>query len=304
MIMNLTSSGAQPRVVVDGLAFTECPRWHAGRLWFSDILAGEVCVVDSDGGNLERVASLPAVTGVAGAWPTGLGWDAEDRLYVISMKDCRILRETRGGSRQFALLADLSSIFSHHCNDMVVDSVGRAYVGGYSFDVVKGDKPEPSQIVLVEPDGSFRVAADGLMMPNGIVLLGNGETLIVAESRGDCLTAFDVDRRDGSLSNKRLWAKLASSPDGICGDAQGCIWSSSPATCEFVRVREGGAVLERISTGDRRAIACMLGGADRRTLFMCTNRPTPGATTPEAVAAARRSLIEAAEVTVPGGGLP
>jgi sugar lactone lactonase YvrE len=300
-----TSAGTRTRVLAEGLAFTECPRWHAGRLWFSDILAGNVCVMDASGGNLETVVSLPAVTGVGDAWPTGLGWDAEDRLLVISMKDCRILRETTARSRQFVLLADLSSIFSHHCNDMVVDGAGRAYVGGYSFDVVKGEEPKPSELVLINPDGTFQVAADGLMMPNGMVLLGAGETLVVAESRANRLTAFDVDRRDGSLSNKRVWAELAGGPDGICADAEGCVWTSSPSTNEFLRVKEGGEVIDRVSTGENRAIACMLGGAERRTLFMCTNRPAPPeATTSEAVAAARCSLIEAAEVATPGGGLP
>jgi sugar lactone lactonase YvrE len=294
----------EPRVVAQGLAFTECPRWHNGRLWFSDVLAGEVFVADADGGNLTRYASLPALTGDADAWATGLGWDAEDRLIVISMKACRLYRETLPGSGAFALHADLSHQFEHHCNDMVVDTQGRAYVGGYSFDIVKGDKPTPSEVVLVGLDGAVRPVAEGLMVPNGIVLIDGGRTLVVAESQGNRLTAFDVDPADGGLANRRTWAGLDNGPDGICADADGYIWTSSPATNEFLRIREGGEVLDRVSTGDRRAIACMLGGPDRRTLYMCTNRPAPGATTAQEVKAARVSLIEAVDVEVPGAGLP
>jgi sugar lactone lactonase YvrE len=292
----------QPRLIASGLAFTECPRWHQGRLFFSDVLAGEVLAVDADGANLTRVASLAQLSAGAGAWATGLGWDDRDRLLVISMKACQLFRETQAGSREFALLADLSRLFSHHCNDMVVDAKGRAYVGGYSFDMLKGEKPTPSDLALVEVDGSVRSVASGLLVPNGIVLMNDGAVLVVAESSGACLTAFDVDSRDGSLSNKRQWAALASSPDGICGDAEGCIWVS--ATREFLRIRQGGEVVDRVSTGDRLSIACMLGGVDRRTLYMCTNRPSPPGTTAQEVAVARRSLIEAVEVEVAGAGLP
>jgi sugar lactone lactonase YvrE len=299
---NVTQRGT--RLIAEGLSFTECPRWHGGRLWFSDVLAGEVFVADADGGNLQRYASLAAITGSADAWVTGLGWDHEGRLLVISMKACQVFRETRAGRGEFRIHADLSHIFSHHCNDMVVDARGRAYVGGYSFNIIKGDKPTPSEVVLVDVDGSVRAVADGLMVPNGIVLIDEGKTLIVAESQGLCLTAFDVDRADGSLSNQRKWAGLANGPDGMCADVEGCIWVSSPPTREFLRVREGGEVLDRISTGDHQAIACMLGGSDRRTLYMCTNRPSPAGSTTQDVKEARRSLIEAAEVQVPGGGLP
>jgi sugar lactone lactonase YvrE len=293
------------RVVAEGLAFTECPRWHADRLWFSDILAGEVLAVDGKGGKPERIVALPEITGDSEAWPTGLGWDTENRLMVVSMKDCKLLRETKAGSRKFAVLADLSSIYSHHCNDMVVDSMGRAYVGGYSFDVVKGESPKPSALALVMPDGTVKVVSDEtLMMPNAMALLDEGRTLVVAESRGARLTAFDVNPRDGLLSKKRVWATLANGPDGICADAERCIWVSSPPTHEFLRVREGGEIVDRISTGDRRAIACMLGGTDRRTLFMCTNKPSPPGAGAKDLISARRSLIEAAPVTVPGAGLP
>jgi sugar lactone lactonase YvrE len=298
--MSLTNASNQPKVLVDGLAFTECPRWHEDRLWFSDIRGGKVMVIDLDGSNLDVVADLSTLSGVPDAWPTGLGWDSEGRLLIVSMKDCRLFRETRSGSRDFEVFADLSSVYSNHCNDMVVDSAGRAYVGGYSFDVIKGEQPSPSEVVLVDLDGAVEVVADGIMMPNGMVLLGDGDTLVVAESRGACLTAFDVDRGDGSLSNKRLFASLASSPDGICGDAEGSVWVASPSTSEFLRIRDGGEVVDRVSCEGRRAMACMLGGADRRTLFMCTNRPAPQGAPPADSAA----MIEFVRVTVPGAGLP
>ncbi len=291
------------RVVAQGLAFTECPRWHKDRLWFADILAGEVNTFDPKDGKVERVLSLAAITNVANAWPTGLGWDAESRLIVVSMKDCKLLRETKAESRKFDLLADLSSIYSHHVNDMVVDSAGRAYVGGYSFDVVKGEPPTPSPVVLVTPDGKFKAVGEDLMMPNGMVLLNDGKTLVVAESRGICLTAFDVDRASGALSKKRMWAKLPKAPDGICADAEGCIW----APCgphEFIRVREGGEIVDRVSIGENSPIACMLGGPQRKTLYMCTNKPRPAGATADQVAAGRYSLLQAAEVKVAGAGLP
>jgi sugar lactone lactonase YvrE len=299
-----SSTAMSPRVIAEGLSFTECPRWHDNRLWFSDVLAGEVFVCDADGSHRTCVASLATVTGVPDAWATGLGWDHQGRLLVISMKACQVLRQRQPGGAEFEVLADLSHLFAHHCNDMVVDTRGRAYVGGYSFDMVKGDKPSPSQLVLVDVDGSVTIAADSLMVPNGVVLIDDGRTLVVAESHGLCLTAFDVDRARGSLSNRRTWAALKHGPDGICADAEGCIWVSSPPTHEFVRVREGGEVVDRISTGDRLAIACMLGGPHRRTLYMCTNRPSPAGSTTQEVKEARRSLIEAVDVKVSGAGLP
>lgn len=275
------------RVLLDGLRFPEGPRWRGDRLWLSDMHAGVVLAVDL-AGRVETIVAVPNQ-------PSGLGWDPEGRLLVVSMKDRRLLRlEARGLAR----VADLAPFASFHCNDMVVDGGGRAYVGNFGFDLHGGAKPAPANLVLVHPGGHAEIAASDLQFPNGTVITPDGRTLIVGESFGARLTAFDV-AGDGRLSNRRVWAPLEKAvPDGICLDAEGAIWVASPVSNEVLRVREGGAVAERIAV-DRSAIACMLGGPERRTLFVCTARAHDPAETGD-----RQGRIEAIEVEVPGAGWP
>ena len=168
--------------------------------------------------------------------------------------------------------AELSGIAGYHCNDMVVDAAGRAYVGNFGFDLHTQQKPRAAALALVQPSGAVSIAARDLQFPNGAVITPEGRTLIVGESFGQRLTAFDIDRESGALSNRRVWAQLTGSvPDGICLDAEGAIWVASPMTRECLRVHEGGRVSQRIASGERLSIACMLGGADRRTLFVLTS---------------------------------
>ena len=181
---------------------------------------------------------------------------------------------------------------------MVVDAVGRAYVGSFGYDLLAGAAPEPADLVRVDPDGTVSVAADGMHFPNGMVLTDDGGTLIVAETSGGRLTAFDV-AADGSLSRRRTFAELPGlAPDGICLDAAGEIWVATARTPEVVRVREGGEVTGRVTVSSGSlSYACMLGGEDGRTLFVCT-APTflPGGP--------RAGRIEVASVDVPRAGRP
>lgn len=245
-------------VLLDGLCFPEGPRWHDGRLFFSDMHARRVMAVDMNGKS-EAVVEVPAQ-------PSGLGWLPDGRMLIVSMTDRRLLRMDRDGLK---LVADLSPLASFHCNDMVVDAKGRAYIGNFGFDLYGGEAPRLAEIIMVTPDGAARIVADQMGFPNGTVITPDGKTLIVGESSRGRLTAFDIEA-DGSLGNRRVWAELAPAiPDGIALDAEGAIWVASPTTAEVIRVREGGAIAERIKV-ETGAFACMLGGPGRRTLFVLT----------------------------------
>jgi sugar lactone lactonase YvrE len=195
--------------------------------------------------------------------------------------------------------ADLSKLASWDCNDMVVDSKGRAYVGNFGYDLHLNAEQKDAVLVMVTPDGKASIVAEGLKFPNGAVITPDGKTLIVGESMARRLSAFDI-AADGSLSKRRIWADIAPAlPDGICLDEEGAIWSSSPFTNETIRVFEGGRVAERIKT-DQMSIACALGGPDRKTLFLLT-APT---TDPEKCRANPASKIEITQVEVAGAGSP
>lgn len=278
-----------PHVFLDGIMFAEGPRWHQGRLWFSDMYAHEVVAVDMKG-RRETVATVPNQ-------PSGLGFLPNGRLLIVSMKDRRLLRLDPSGLTQ---VADLTSLTAGDCNDMVVDGKGRAYVGNLGFDVHAGAPERPANIVLVTPDGKARVVADHLAIPNGTVVTPDGRTLVVGESRGKRLTAFDI-QPDGSLMNRRVWAQLDVVPDGICLDAEGCIWVAAPGTPGgYLRVAQGGKIKDRVDPGDYRAIACVLGGPERRTLFMCDARSGR----PSEIKDRTNARIRVLEVEVPGAGWP
>jgi sugar lactone lactonase YvrE len=282
---------AQLEAWLGGFAFLEGPRWHGGRLWFSDMHARRVYAA-SDDGAVEAIARVPEC-------PSGLGWLPDGRLLVVSMEDRRLLRREADGA--FVTHADLSAIATYHCNDMVVDAAGRAYVGNFGFDLHTQQKRRPAKLALVQPNGEVSVAARDLQFPNGAVITPDGRTLIVGESFGQRLTAFDLDTASGALSNRRVWARLAGAvPDGICLDAEGAIWVASPMTREVVRVHEGGRVSQRIGCGERMAIACMLGSADRRTLYVLTAATID----PDECRRVGGARIERMRVDVPGAGLP
>ncbi|MEM7413165.1 MAG: SMP-30/gluconolactonase/LRE family protein [Myxococcota bacterium] len=273
---------------VDGLTFAEGPRWYDGALWFSDM--HDHCVRRLDAtGTCSVVLTLDDE-------PSGLGWLPDGTLLVVSMTARQILR---WDGNRLSVHADLSAFGAQPCNDMVTDAAGRSYVGNFGFDLHKGEKPRTTHLTLVTPDGESRVVADELAFPNGAVITPDGNTLIVGESFGARLTAFTI-ADDGSLTDRRVWASLEGAvPDGIGLDAEGAVWVASPVSHEVLRVHEGGEVSERIPTGDQ-AIACALGGDDRRTLFVCIS-PTID---PEACQRDRAARIVSKRVAVPGAGFP
>ena len=285
------TQAAVPQPFVKDLAFPESPRWHGGELWFSDFYQRRVSRVTAAG----RVVPVVDVPGQ----PSGLGWLPDGRLLVVSMKDRRLLRLDGDALVE---VADLSRLAPAPCNDMLVDGRGRAYIGNFGFDLQARAPFAPTTLIMVTPDGRASVVADDMHFPNGTVLTPDGRTLIVAESYGQRLAAFDV-AQDGTLSNRRVWAQLHGKgvgPDGICLDREGAVWLASPVSREVLRVREGGAVTHRIPTTGQ-AVACMLGGADRRTLFVLTGRVL---VTPEQSLAERSGMIWTTRVEVPGAGLP
>jgi sugar lactone lactonase YvrE len=261
--------------LLTGFSFTECPRWHEGRIWFSDFYNFQVLSAAADGSDLRIEAEVPQT-------PAGIGWLPDGRLLVVSQRDQRLLRREADGS--LVTHAELAGhIAGGNPNDMLVDRQGRAYVGNHGIDFAQTDTYSPANLVRVDPDGTVTVAADGLWFPNGTVLTDDG-TMIVAETFGNRMSAFDVSA-DGSLSNQRVWAQFADlpsdrklvvlrqqrvvAPDGCCLDAEGAVWVADADGGPLRRVREGGEVLEEI-TYERPIYACMLGGEDGRTLFACS----------------------------------
>ena len=274
--------------LLDGLTFGEGPRWHGGKLWFSDFYVHQVRTVD-ESGRAETIVEVPGQ-------PSGLGWRPDGTMLIVSMTDRRLMRFAGG---RLSVEAELKPLATGHCNDMVVDGRGRAYVGNFGYDRHAGEEMRPAALIRVDPDGSVHQAADGLMFPNGTVITPDGKTMIVAETFAKRLTAFDIGA-DGTLSNRRVWAETPTcNPDGICLDAEGAIWVTGAFTHHMVRVREGGTTTHDMDLGARNAYACMLGGADGRTLFVITNIGSG-----PAIAEKREGRIEIMRVDVPGAGLP
>jgi sugar lactone lactonase YvrE len=274
--------------LLDGLTFPEGPRWHAGRLWFSDFYSHRVIAVDA-AGKAETIAAVPTR-------PSGLGWRTDGTLLIVSMLDRALLALDRGALRR---VADLSALANGLCNDMVVDAADRAYVGNFGYDRHAGEAPRSTCLIRVDPDGSLHRAAEDLLFPNGMVIAPDGKTMIVAETFAHRLTAFDV-AADGMLVNRRLFAALDGRfPDGICLDAEGAVWVADARGHDVIRVLDGGRIAEAIGVGERTVFACMLGGDDRRTLFLCTSTGSG-----PAMAEKTDGKIETVRVRVPGAGRP
>jgi sugar lactone lactonase YvrE len=279
---------SKPEILLDGLTFPEGPRWHDGKLWFSDFYSFRVLTVDLSG-HSRTIVEVPQR-------PSGLGWTPAGDLLIVSMLDKRVLKLAQG---RLEIAAELKDFATGPCNDMVVDAAGRAYVGNFGYDRHAGEPLRATCIVRVDPDGSVTRVADDLLFPNGSVITPDGKTFVVGETQGHCLTAFDI-AADGALANRRSFANLGNSfPDGICLDAEGAIWVADAGGNRVIRVREGGRIAQVISTGQQGAYACMLGGADRRTLFICTSSGSG-----PAMAQKRDGRIEMVRVDVPGAGLP
>jgi sugar lactone lactonase YvrE len=287
--------------LADGFHFAESARWRHGRLWLSDFYAREVYSIGVETGQRSVQATVANQ-------PSGLGWFPNGDLGIVSMLDRKVVRQGPDGA--ISEHADLSSVATFHCNDMVIDAKGRAYVGNFGFDLhgfiednglralldLGADVP-PADLALVRPDGTVSVAAHGLAFPNGSVVTPDGRTLVVAETFARCLTAFDI-AADGTLSGRRVWADLSThgvTPDGICMDVEGAIWATNPDAAMAVRAEEGAGVVDVVET-DLPSFSCVLGGADGRSLFLLTAPDSM----PRAASAARRSKIEVARVTVPG----
>lgn len=276
-----------PTVLLDGLALPECPRWHDGRLWFSDMHDGRIWAMAEEG-QAEPVASVVDQ-------PGGLGWLPDGRLVVVSMLGRKLLRHDGDG---FVEVCDLSRFADHPWNDMAVTADGRAYIGNYGYDVDRGDEPAGACVVCVEPDGEAWVVAEQLLFPNGTAVVrrpGRPDALLVAETFGQRISAYDL-QADGSLANPRVWADLRPNvADGMCVDAEGAVWVADPVQNGVMRVVEGAGAVEWLSTGDRSAFACALGGSDGRTLYVCTGEST----NPAKTLVNRSGRIEAFRVPVP-----
>jgi sugar lactone lactonase YvrE len=290
------------RTLATGIYFGEGPRWRAndsgGRLWLSDFYAHAVKSVSLEG-DLRTELELDDQ-------PSGLGWMPDGSLLVVSMVKRQVWRRWPDG--HFALHANLADYSAHMCNDMVVDSHGRAYVGNFGFDLdtamrtrgpagVIADHPT-TVLALIQPDGTVGDAAPGerFSFPNGMVITPDGATLVVAETFGRRLTALDIGK-GGVLTNRREWAPVAPRlPDGICLDASGAVWIANPAAPECALIAPGGEVLEVIETGALNCYACMLGGPAGKHLFMLT-APADRETAP-------LGQIMVAEVDVAGAGWP
>lgn len=278
----------QLTTLIDGLMFAEGPRWRDGKLWFSDMHDKKICTVDLQG-QLNVVLHTNHDT-------SGLGWAADGSLLFVSMLDRCLMKFINGETLK---VADLSALASFHCNDMIVDRFGRTYIGNFGFDLHGGANHKAANLIMVDVDGSVSVAAADLMFPNGMVISADDKTIIVAETFGACLTAFDI-ADDGCLSNRRQWADIRPAvPDGICLDAEGAIWVASPSTHEVIRVLEGGEISDRLAV-DTNAFACMLGGHDGKTLFVLTAEDSD----PKVLQGKRTGKIETTTVAVAAAGRP
>jgi sugar lactone lactonase YvrE len=305
-LSGLTAKGNMSKfeALVSGLSLTECPRWHDGRLYFSDFYTQRVLAVTLDG-TVQTVAEIPGR-------PSGLGFLPDGRMLIASMRDRKIMRRELDSS--LVEHADLSSLAPWHLNDMLVDHQGQAWVGNFGFDLMGGARVTTTNLICVDPDGCATVAAVGLGFPNGMALTPDGSTLIVAETMMNRLSAFDV--ASGVLGKRRTWAAFGDpptsdeaaevlrqvdvAPDGICLDAEGAVWVADAMGGRLIRVAEGGEFLDELKTDGLSVFACMLGGDNGRTLFACV-----APTFDEAEASANhRAEIWMTTVDVPRAGLP
>ena len=279
------------QTLMSGIAFGESPRWHEGRLWFCDWSAEELIAVDLEG-NSEVIAHVAS-------FPFSIDWLPDGTLLVVSARDRALLRLEPGGSLRTH--ADLSGLTNRPPgNEIVVDGRGHAFVNGGGFDLMAGEEFAPGLIAVVPADGPPRQVAEDIHFPNGMAITPDDSTLIVAESYGRRLTAFDIDA-DGGLSNRRVWADLGDGvPDGICLDSEGAVWYADVPNKRCVRVREGGETLQTIDV-DRGCFACMLGGDDRRTLCIVAREWRGLTSTSDGE---RTGQVLTVRVSTPGAGRP
>ena len=275
------SSSPEVQTLLTGLAMGESPRWHQERLWCSDWGAQEIIAVDLDG-NREVILRVPF------SLPFCIDWLPDGRLLIVSGREGLVMRKERDGS--LVTHADLRSLSDKGWNEIVVDGRGNTYING------------GPGIALLTPNGPLRQVADNFAFPNGMAITPDNSTLIIAESHGKRLTAFDI-AADGNLSNRRVWADLHDGvPDGICIDAENAVWYADVPNKRCVRVREGGEVLQTVNA-DRGCFACMLGGLDKSTLFVVATE-WRGMEKVAEVAQARTGQVLTVEAPAPGVGWP
>lgn len=283
------------RTLIDlghGLRFTESPRWRGDRLWFIDIHDNAIKSV-SLAGDLRTELALPFK-------PNGLGF-LPDGSVVFSDALSLTMKRWDGSMVQDHASLAATSVFC--LSDAITDGQGRTWVGdiGYNFWNPDAAPVDTCTIARIDRNGTVAKAADGLEFPNGMVMTPDGGTLIVAETNAFRLTAYDV-AADGSLSRRRTFADLPAGvqPDGICLDAEGAVWIANPAGSPAVlRVRDGGEVTDTIAL-ESHAYAIMLGGPERRHLFICTSASHD----PAEIAASPSARLLVTEVAVPGAGMP
>lgn len=275
---------------VDGLGFAEAPRWHEGRLWVSDIIARRVLRIDPRTGQVDTVFETPGE-------PSGLGWLPDGSLLVVQMAEHEVLRWHRGSLSRHGSTTPFSRV---RLNDMVVDARGRAWASNLGFDYER-EPPCPTHLVGLTPAGEAHAAASGLWCPNGMAISPGGDRLYVGQSAAPELLEFPI-LPDGSLGAPAVFARLPAGVacDGLCLDVEEALWIASPTTCEFLRISRGGAISARVPTGPRPAIACVLGGEERRTLFGIT----AATTSLHAASGTREGRIGRLRVDVPGAGIP
>ena len=275
--MSATTRGSAPRVLATGFAFLEAPRWYHGRLWFSDFNTHRVHRLDPDG-TVATVCEVPQR-------PSGLGFTSAGDLLVVSMLDHRLLRLRHGVLTEFA---DLSAYQGGPANDLVVDEFDRAYIGNFGADTEGGEAERSTCLVRVDPDATIHVVAEDLDFPNGMAITADGASLVVAESLASRITVFDL-ARDGTLSNRQVWADFEPRPsaftfaaahdggcvvpDGVCLDVEDALWVTDAEGHQVMRVLRGGEVTHRIDCGESTAYACVLGGPDGRSLYLCIGPP-------------------------------
>ena len=281
-------------VLHDGLGLVESPRWHDGRLWFSDWIAGQIIAID-DAGAAEIVVRHESL-------PLCFDFRPDGRALIVSNQRHALLALESDG--QLVPYADLSGLSSYGHNDIVIDGRGNGYVNSGDFDFAAGptDGPvQPGFVALVPPGGPARVVATDIAFPNGMAVTPDNGTLVVADSYRHQLVGFDIEP-DGALSGRRVWADLGdAAPDGICLDAEGAAWYADVPHQRCVRVAEGGAVLDTVPL-DRGGFACMLGGPTGRSLYVVAAR-WPGIAGLGGDAPWDGQVLRT-EVEVPGAGWP
>ena len=254
----------KPQVLMSGLIFVESARWHQEQFWFSDWGKQQIIAINAEGQT--QVAARMSINDEEGndaRGPLCFDFLPDGRLLIVAGREGQLLIQQKGGT--LSTYADLTPLSRFPWNDVAVDARGNTYIGNTGFDFPRGEFA-PGIIALVGRDGSVRRVAEGLAFPNGMAVTSDDSTLIVAESYGQKLTAFNI-AEDGSLHSRRVWAACEGYPDGICLDPENAIWYADVPNKRCVRVDEGGEVLDTVNL-DRSCFSCAIGGAERKTLFI------------------------------------